>query len=89
MKFEWDETKRLANLAKHNIDFVRAAQVFAAPHLILPARSTANEPRWLAIGTTGGIPVAVIFTRRETRVRIISIRRARTNERRELEALYR
>ena len=89
MNFEWDEAKRLANLAKHDIDFVRAAQVFAAPHLILPARSTADDPRWLAIGTTSSILVAVVFTRRETLLRIISIRRARTNERRRLEALYR
>ena len=30
VKFEWDEAKRAANLAKHGIDFVDALEMFAA-----------------------------------------------------------
>ena len=37
--FEWDEAKRLATLEKHGIDFVRAAEVFSTPHVVLPGRS--------------------------------------------------
>ena len=28
IEFEWDEPKRLSNLQKHGIDFVRACQIF-------------------------------------------------------------
>ena len=28
MDFEWDESKRLANVAKHGIDFSDAVQIF-------------------------------------------------------------
>ena len=31
MLFEWDESKRQANLAKHYIDFLDAKQVFDGP----------------------------------------------------------
>jgi len=31
MFFEWDETKRQANLAKHLIDFADAVKVFEGP----------------------------------------------------------
>ncbi len=29
MRFEWDENKRRANVEKHDIDFVQAAQMLA------------------------------------------------------------
>ncbi len=28
IEFEWDEQKRLSNLEKHGIDFIRACQIF-------------------------------------------------------------
>jgi len=28
MKFEWDENKRIANILKHNFDFIDAILVF-------------------------------------------------------------
>jgi len=31
MRFEWDEGKRLSNLAKHGLDFRRAVDVFDRP----------------------------------------------------------
>ena len=34
--FEWDENKRLANIAKHGIDFRDAMDVFFEPHLDEP-----------------------------------------------------
>jgi uncharacterized DUF497 family protein len=37
MRFEWDERKRLANLAKHGLDFRRAVQVFARPSFSYPS----------------------------------------------------
>ncbi len=32
MEFEWDKNKRLANLAKHDIDFLEADLFFDNPH---------------------------------------------------------
>jgi len=41
--FEWDENKRLSNLAKHGLDFVDAVVVFSDQHLIAAARTVDGE----------------------------------------------
>ena len=79
--FEWDEAKRIACLAKHNIDFEDAIKIFAGDHLIIEARSDV-EPRLLAVGRFEGTEIAVVFTHRGLRRRIITARRARPDERR-------
>lgn len=49
--FEWDENKRAANLAKHGIDFVRAARIFQNPVLErIDNREDYGEQRFIAIG---------------------------------------
>ena len=78
--FEWDESKRLSNIQKHKIDFADAVEIFAAEHMILPARSDI-ESRWIAVGSLSDQVIAVIFTLREDVIRIISARKARTDER--------
>jgi uncharacterized DUF497 family protein len=45
MRFEWDERKRLANLAKHGLDFRRAVQVFDRPSFSYPWLKQ-YEQRW-------------------------------------------
>jgi uncharacterized DUF497 family protein len=35
---EWDEQKRLTNIAKHRLDFVRAAMIFEGPIVEIPQR---------------------------------------------------
>jgi hypothetical protein len=77
--FQWDPKKNADNIAKHGIDFDEAIEVFYQPHTLL--RSDRNkEERWIAIGESDGRLVAVVFTRRRDELRIISARRARTNE---------
>ncbi len=83
--FEWDETKRLATLNKHGIDFIDAVEVFAQPHLRLPARSDI-ELRATAIGIIDGIFIAVIYTMRGDVTRIVTVRRARRDERESYQA---
>ena len=79
---EWDETKRIANVQKHGIDFADAALVFDDPtHLIYRSQHHASEERFVAIGTAGAKIIAVIFTERGDNVRIISARMARRIER--------
>lgn len=84
MDFEWDERKRLANLAKHGIDFVDACKAWEKP-IIDPAdeRIQDDEYRPTALGVIGEdeIIIAIVYTTRDNVVRMISARRARRNER--------
>jgi len=84
MDFEWDLAKDAANVAKHGISFSRATAVFADPHLLVEdaTRPEYGEQRSKAIGKVGPLLFTVIYTDRPDRRRIISVRRARTNERR-------
>ncbi len=87
MEFEWDEQKRVSNLGKHGIDFEDAIGIFQGP--VLENRSDrGSEQRWLAVGEIEGELIAVAYTYRADRIRIISARRARDNERREYRQTY-
>jgi uncharacterized protein len=51
MAFEWDEEKRLKNIKAHNIDFIRAKEIWVNPVLeILSPQTHHGEERFLAIG---------------------------------------
>ncbi len=84
-RFEWDDVKDTANYAKHGITFLEASAVFLDPHSIEEdsTRPEFGEERRKAIGSVGGRVVALIYTLRNDRRRLISARRARPNERRE------
>jgi len=82
MDGEWDEKKRLSNLAKHGIDFARAATIFDGPVLEYPQPSSKHgEERIAAVGRAGNVILYVIYTWRDYRRRIISARRAGEDER--------
>ena len=80
MLFEWDESKRQANLAKHHIDFWDAKQVFDGP-VFERVDNRHGEDRLLAIGLMEGIEIVVVYAMRGNRRRIISARRANRDER--------
>lgn len=83
MQFEWDETKRRSNLAKHGVDFVDAARMLCgAPLLFEDDRRDYGERRCIAMGEEAGHVLVVVFTIREYAFRIISARRANARERR-------
>ena len=86
MEFEWDEDKRTINLKKHGFDFLDAKMILDGVHL-LKRLSYPKEPRWMAIGTLFNVEVTLIYTKRHNRVRIISMRRARHEERRQYHTL--
>jgi hypothetical protein len=80
MDFEFDSAKSAANLKKHGIDFVGAQALWSDPHrLEIPARS-GDEPRTQVIGRIGDLVWSAFITPRGDRVRIISVRRARDEE---------
>ena len=87
MNMEWDEKKRLLTLAKHEIDFADAIEIFFADHLVLPGRSEIEE-RKRAIAPLVGKMICVIFTQREGAIGIIPARVARKNEREQYQAIF-
>ncbi|MBW7922571.1 MAG: BrnT family toxin [Rubellimicrobium sp.] len=87
MEFEWDEDKRRATIRKHGIDFVDAVEIFDGPVLHLPARSDIELRRAVA-GVLHGTIIAVIYTMRGDRIRIITARRARRYEREYFRAFH-
>ena len=85
MKFEWDEAKRVANLAGHKVDFKIAEEVFADPNRVEfeDVRFDYGEMRMIVIGFVDEVLLlTVVYTYRGESVRIISARRATPQERR-------
>lgn len=79
--FEWDEKKRLTNLAKHGIDFRDAETIFDGPLVAVEdARQDYGETRYIALGLLEGIVVSLAYAEREEVVRLISIRKALKHE---------
>lgn len=79
-EFEWDERKRAHNFRKHGIDFNDVRSIFDGP--IVASRSDrGSEVRYLIFGYVDEQEFAVACTFREARCRIISARRARSDER--------
>jgi uncharacterized DUF497 family protein len=87
-EFEWDENKRVSNLEKHSLDFYDAIHVFNGPYLQAPARTVSGEVRAMAVGMLDDVCVAIIFTRRASVTRLISMRKARYGERERYEKVF-
>ena len=80
MDFEFDPAKSAANLEKHGIDFIGAQALWSDPdRLEIPARSR-GEPRTQVIGRISKLMWSAFITMRGDRIRIISVRRARDEE---------
>jgi len=81
MKYEWDEGKRVANLAKHSVDFIEAQEFDWENALVIPdTRHPYGEPRFRAQGPIRGRLHELVFTPRNDAVRIISLRKANSRE---------
>jgi uncharacterized DUF497 family protein len=84
--FEWDEVKAASNLQKHDVAFADAVAVFSDDRALItgPFLAMDGERRFVALGTDlAGRVLVVAYTWRETRIRIISARRALPRERKE------
>ena len=80
MEFEFDPAKSATNQEKHGLDFVAAQALWLDPLLLdIPARLN-GEPRMYTVGVNAGKVWVAVWTHRATRVRIISVRRARKDE---------
>lgn len=78
---EWNEAKRETNIEKHGLDFVRAGLLFDGRPLLTVSASHAAEERQLSVALLDELHVTAIWTWRGANRRIISLRRARHEER--------
>ena len=80
-KFEWDSEKAEINLKKHKVAFEEAARIFLDEYRIddYDELHSDDEERVKTIGFVRNV-LAVIYTERGDRNRIISARRANKRE---------
>ncbi|MFA6920978.1 MAG: BrnT family toxin [Gallionella sp.] len=78
--FEFDESKSQGNLCKHGINFIDAQLLWDDPRLLEIPAKTEDEPRFLVIGLINGKYWSAVLTYRGGNIRLISVRRSRTEE---------
>jgi uncharacterized DUF497 family protein len=81
-EFEWDEDKAEANLRKHKISFQEASRAFDDLFALIEQDLSEDfgEDRFLATGMVEGSLITVVYTERDERIRIISARKANSDE---------
>ncbi|MBV9236098.1 MAG: BrnT family toxin [Xanthobacteraceae bacterium] len=82
--FEWDDVKNAQNLARHGVSFEAAKLAFSDMFAVIrqDRRQDYGEERFILLGTVQERLLAVSFTMRDERIRIISARFAEPRERR-------
>jgi uncharacterized DUF497 family protein len=81
VQFEWDYGKAMLNLKKHGIDFADAVEVLFDERAITISEHHPNEERFISIGVDAFNRIlVVVYTLRESRIRLISARKASTHE---------
>lgn len=86
--FEWDPRKATTNARKHGVTFGEAATAFGDPFglIVDDPRHSGPEPRSVLLGySQASRLLAVMFTERGDRLRLISARTATRRERRHYE----
>jgi len=85
MRFQWDQSKNLANIKKHKISFEEAKTVFFDDNARLisdPEHSIAEE-RFIILGITNKLRLLVVvhtYKENNETIRIISARKATKSE---------
>lgn len=88
MDIEYDSRKAASNLKKHGVPFDEAATALLDPMALVREDDDAqDEARFVAVGMSGtGHLITVCYTlRNDETIRLISARKATTNERRQYE----
>ena len=80
MGFEFDPAKSAENKRKHGIDFETAVALWSDDAVVeIPAR-VVDEPRWLVVGKLKDKHWSAVIARRGENIRLISVRRSRSEE---------
>jgi len=82
MKFAYDDFKSDINKKKHGIDFEEAQSLWNDSEAVTIQAKSDTEPRYAFISKIRGKYWVAFFTLRDEVVRLISVRRARNNEKR-------
>jgi uncharacterized DUF497 family protein len=80
MDFEFDDAKGRSNREQHGLDFIDAQQLWLDDRLLEVQARTEDDPRWVVIGRIAGVYWSAVITYRDSRVRLISVRRSRAEE---------
>jgi uncharacterized protein len=88
MEFEWDEAKRHINIEKHGIDFEDARALFDGRPTITTPRHHDDEERFATTGLIGDLFYTAIWIQRGDTIRLISVRRARDEEKRKFRSIH-
>jgi len=88
VEFEWDEDKRRANIEKHGLDFEDASAVFDGRPVFTSTNRRDEEIRNVTTAIYLERYVTVIWTLREEKIRIISMRRTRDAEKRKYRQVH-
>jgi uncharacterized DUF497 family protein len=83
IEFEWDEIKRERNIKLHRLDFIDILPIFSAQEILVfqDIRNDYGEQRFILMGEFNTMFYLVVFTIRQTKIRIISARRGNKRER--------
>lgn len=88
MEFEWDENKREANLAKHKLDLLDGVYVFDGRNFYTYPSPRDGEERFVSVACVHDVIIALVWIERVNAVRLISLRRARDEEKRAYHARF-
>lgn len=87
--FEWDENKNTINKAKHDVDFEESSTVFYDESALVEydEEHSDQEDRFRILGRSsyGNVLLVVHCIRQESIIRIISARKATSNEQKNYE----
>ena len=78
--FEFDKNKSRSNKVKHGIDFTTAMKLWDDPNRLEIPAQWVNESRFLLIAVLEEEYWSAVFTKRNNKNRIISVRKSRRNE---------
>jgi len=80
---EWDSKKSEINFEKHGVNFETAKLVFSNDYVeMYDTDHSVHEDRYLVIGIVNDMYLYVVYTPRGDRHRLISARKAKSQERR-------
>ena len=81
-EFEWDEAKRSEVFAARGVDILYAALIFEGPVFVKrDDRKDYGEERWTAIGAVEEQCFVVVYTIRDSAVRLITAWKGGRNDR--------
>ncbi len=82
MEFEYDPQKSMNNKIKHGIDFEEAKNLWEDYNRIRIQACSDTEPRFALVAAYQEKIWTAFYTMRNNMIRIISVKRSRTQERR-------